>query len=269
MSRSNDDSIKNPATKFFEWNGDKGGFKWYDKTKKENVAVPYPFRFLVLDQLMTIKGYSKENESGFYSNELRDSSLKTGILSVRTKNGIEMEGTYEQVKAQLSGKGACYSKSVYIAYFDSNKKLVIGCVHFHGASIGPWIDFCKSNEIMKIGVQVKSHKEGEVGKVVFQSPVFEPLPITKETNDAALELDKQLQEYLKYYFSRNSAEVESSPIISRTEEITEVLPEDIKPLIGKDKTAKAKELKEKLQIEAAAKAEQESFIADPNNDLPF
>ncbi len=221
MSRSNDDSVRNPATKFFEWNGDKGGFKYYDKALKDQpskgiVPVPYPFRFIVLENgLMTVKGYSKENSSGLYSNEVKTKNLKTSQLTVKTKNGVEMTGTWEQVKAQLAGKGAAYSASVYIGYFDENKKLVIGNIQFHGASIGPWFDFGKSNDVMKIGIQVKSHKEGKVGSVIFQSPVFEVLPITPETNTMALELDKQLQEYLKSYFARDNSE-EATPAPTAT-----------------------------------------------------
>ena len=64
MSRSNNVELKNPATRFFEWKGETGGFRYYDKeidnedgTKGARVQVSLPFYFLVLDTLATVKGY--------------------------------------------------------------------------------------------------------------------------------------------------------------------------------------------------------------------
>ncbi len=221
MSRSNDDQILNPSKVFFEWQG-KGKFQYYDKTLKDSpskgkVEVPYPFRFIVLDQLVTIKGYSDPDQSGFYSNEITDKTLKTALLSVKTKKGLRFTGTYENVMKELGAEGAQYCKSVYIGYYDENKKLVIGNIQMHGASIGAWIEFCKSHEVMKIGVQVKSHVEAKKGTTIYQIPTFEPLPITEESNKQALELDKQLQEYLKSYFARdNSEQVAQTPVTTAT-----------------------------------------------------
>lgn len=205
MSRSNNTDIKNPATRYFEWQG-KGQFKYYDKDTKKNIEVPYPFRFIVLDQLVTIKGFCDADQSSFWSNEIRDRSLKTAQLSVKTKKGHHFTGTYEKVIKELGSQGAAYCKSVYIGYYNEDKKLVIGNLQLHGASIGAWIDFCKSNDVMKIGVQVKSHVEAKKGTTVYQVPVFEKLSITPESEAQAIALDKQLQEYLTSYFSRDIQE---------------------------------------------------------------
>lgn len=205
MSRSNNTEIINPAVKTFEWNGDAGGFRYYDKTAKLKVNVPYPFKFLVLDQLTTIGGFSDADQSGFWSNEIRDT--KKELLTVRTKNGIEMIGTYEQVKAGLSAKGADYVKSVYIAYYEADRTFNIGRILIKGAAIGPWIEFCKENKVMEIGVQVNSHTEGKKGKTIYQIPTFEKMDVSETTNNLAIEKDKELQEYLKAYFNRDNANV--------------------------------------------------------------
>ncbi len=89
MSRSNPtENLTSPCKHYFEWDADKGAFKYYDKEKKENVEVPLPFKFIVLDELNTIKGFYKEKKSSFWANEIRDT--KKDILTVRTKLGVEI-----------------------------------------------------------------------------------------------------------------------------------------------------------------------------------
>ena len=42
MSRSNNTELINPAKRFYEWNGDKGGFRYFDKQlgeKGERIEV--------------------------------------------------------------------------------------------------------------------------------------------------------------------------------------------------------------------------------------
>jgi len=230
MSRSNNTDLKSPAKKFFEWNGGDGGFRYFDKTlgeadasgkpKGANVQVPYPFRFLVLDQLTTIRGFSDADQSGFWSNEIRD--VKSDLLTVRTKKGIEMTGTYEQVKEKLGAKGADYCKSVYIAYKEGDQT-VIGNLAIKGSAIGPWIDFCKSNDVNKIGVQVDSHTAAKKGKTEYFVPVFRPISVTPETDAKAIELDKELQEYLKACLSRNGSST-ASVQVSHDEEMENAAP---------------------------------------------
>lgn len=246
MSRSNDTQIKNPSTKFFEWNGDKGGFKYYDKDKKDEpskgqIQVPFPFRFLVLDELTTIRGFSDADQCGFYSNEIRDTRKEP--LTVKNRKGFLFTGLYEQVKEKCGSKGADYAKSLYIAYYDENKKLVIGNITLKGASIGPWIEFCKENKVMEIGVQCKSMIEGKKGKTVYQMPVFEVLPVSEETNKAAIELDIELQAHLKAYFSRT--------------------PETITPEPIQEKQKAEQEQPQQKRTEVAA------TTSDDNDDLPF
>lgn len=247
MSRSNNTELKNPATRFIEWKGGDGKFQYYDKDTKANIDIPLPFRFIVLDQLTTIKGYCDADESGYWSNEIRD--LATETLVVRTKKGKHAPMLYEQVKEKLGSAGADYCKSVYIGYYDVNKKLVIGNISIKGCAIGPWIDFCKSNKVMEIGVQVKVSLEGKKGKTVFKSPVFEPLVISKESNEAALLLDKELQQYLSDYFKT-----------SKTNSVESQLENDAPPL-----TKEQEEGIKELEFER----EQMGGDNPPLDDLPF
>lgn len=251
MSRSNNTELVNPTTRFIEWKGDDGKFQYYDKEAKLNVEIPLPFCFIVLDQLTTIKGYSDADQSGFWSNEVRDLTAET--LIVRTKNEKFSPMLYEQVKEKLSSKGAQYSKSVYVGFYDENKKLVLGNINIKGCAIAPWIDFCKSTNVMEVGVKVKTMIEGKKGKTVFQSPVFEPLKISEESNLAAIELDKELQEYLTAYFK------------NAKKEVTESKSEIIESQVTKEQVNTAIH---NTQTREIAKTQVQNFT-NTDDDLPF
>ena len=46
----------NPSTKFIEWKSNDKAFEYYDKETSSKVAIPLPFKFLVLDELHAVKG---------------------------------------------------------------------------------------------------------------------------------------------------------------------------------------------------------------------
>ena len=57
MSRSNpnDNGTPNPSVRWFEWNGEQGTVRYYDKDLKQNVEVGSKFRFMLLDQLASVR----------------------------------------------------------------------------------------------------------------------------------------------------------------------------------------------------------------------
>lgn len=213
MSLSNNIEIKNPATKFFEWSGQHGHLKYFDKTKGEkkddgshkgeNVIIMLPFTFITLDTLSTIKGYSDADQSGYWANEVRDT--KKEILIVRSKKGECAKGLYADIISKREITGAKYSQSVYMAYKE-NGVLVIANVQMTGAALSAWIDFLKKNDIYKGAVSITSHTEAKKGATVYKIPNFKLIPISEETKNQAIELDKQLQEYLAKYFNKTKTE---------------------------------------------------------------
>jgi len=206
MSRSNpNEELVNPCKYWFQWDGGDGkGFKSYDKTTKKNVITPLPFKFLVLDRLTTVTGFNEPENIGYYANEIRD--IKNDILTVRSKNGIEATGTWESVKSKLGVKGASFCQSVYIMFY-VGKEPMLGNIKMSGAAIENWFGFCKENRIMEIGVQVKAANPKKKGKVEYFEPVFEVLKISDASNEAAIEIDKGLQEYLSAYLLKNKSTV--------------------------------------------------------------
>lgn len=204
MSRSNNTEINNPAKIFVEWSGSKGCLKYFDKTrgdKGEEVFIKLPFRFLVLDKLSTVKGFSDADNSGFWANEVRN--VTTDPLTVRTKKGIVWGGLYKNMNLT----GAVYCQSVYIAFYNEKGDLEIGNFQIYGAAIGPWIDFNKGKDIYKYAVSITGVTEAKKGNNTYYVPVFAgTTEIKPETEAKAIELDKELQNYMESYFKRSGSE---------------------------------------------------------------
>lgn len=226
MSRSNNTEIINPSKRFFEWVGSKGCLKYFDKSrgeKGENVFLDLPFTFLVLDRLATIKGFSDNDQSGFWSNEVRN--IKTEPFIVKTKKGEVANGLYSTL-ANVLNQGACYCQSVYIAFFDENKVLQIGNFQIHGSAIGAWIEFSKKKNIFKSAISITGASKAKKGITEYYIPVYELKDVSESTEAEAIQLDKELQEYLKTYFNRSSP----APEISQEQTVTAQQKNDIEEL---------------------------------------
>lgn len=205
MSRSNP-QLKNPAKRFIQWRGgeEKGGvLEYYDKQDEQTVDVPIPFTFLVLDELNTISGFSDRDKSSYWSNEVRN--LQTDELIVKTSAGTKARGVYADLD-DVKSKGAKYAKSVYIAFKDETGELVIGNIKIMGAALTAWIEFQKKWNVNDIAVKLAGVKKAKKGSTIYFIPVFEALEVTEATNQAALELDKELQSFLNSYLNRKPEE---------------------------------------------------------------
>jgi hypothetical protein len=129
-------------------------------------------------------------------------STKTEPLTVRNKKGAIMTALYANLGPVLR-LGACYSQSVYIAYFDENKELSIGNISIHGSAIGSWIDFCKGKDIYSNAIEVSGSTSAKKGATKYFVPVFKMKEVSPETENKAKDLDKQLQKYFSIYFNRD------------------------------------------------------------------
>ena len=208
MSRSNPvDEVKNPSKRFYEWNGSRGCFSYYDKKEEKNIDVKAPFTFLVLDQLSTVKGWNDSSESGIYSNEVRN--LKKEILTVKAfKGGQIAQGFYSEIKDRVKAEGGKFTSSIYIAVKNPESgELEIANLQLSGAAVNGWMDFKKDAESLYDGaVTVSDFTEGKKGSITFKVPVFKMIKVSPTTDAAAKELDKTLQSYFKVYFSDKDLE---------------------------------------------------------------
>jgi hypothetical protein len=221
MSRSNPNSeLSSPCQKWFKWKGSDGALCYYDKEQKTDVEIPTPFTFIYLDQLHTIKGFSESDKEGIYSNEVRD--LKTQPIIMKIGKHEHTRGFYADIKDKAKSKGGKYCQSVYIAFKDGDN-LAIGNISFMGSSLSGgthvigkgkeaqeipvdgWLEFAKGKQndlTSKAVVMDKDERICSKGATKFYSPKFKFTEIKESTNAQAIELDKQLQEYLGQYLSK-------------------------------------------------------------------
>lgn len=204
MSRSTNEKLVNPCAKFLQWKD--GTFQYWDKESSKNVEIKIPITFLVLDTLNTIKGYSDVDQSGFWSNEVRDTSKE--VITVYTKKGLKAKGLYSEVKANPICTGAKYCQSVYIALLENNT-LSLCNIQMLGAAVSSWIDFTKENDLYKGAIEVKSFIEAKKGATKYKVPTFTTVEVSNTINEEAKKLDQILQEYLSAYF-KNSEVAETS-----------------------------------------------------------
>ncbi len=212
MSRSNPHvNAPNPASRWFEWNGEHGKVRYYDKDAKANIDVPLPFSFLLLDEVASVRGWHDASESGIYSNEVKDT--RTDTLVVKSfKGGTLAEGLYKDIKDRVNTLGGSFVANCYIAFKD-NGMLSIGSLRFKGSALGAWMEFRKANRsgLFESAVNIVAFKEGKKGRIVFRVPTFELKAVSADTNTIAMDLDKELQTWLTGYFGRRTTDQTEAP----------------------------------------------------------
>jgi hypothetical protein len=218
MSRSNPTTNNSHVcTRWFDWDGAQGGIRYYDREKKERIGVPFPFSFMLLDKLATIKGFHDASDSGIFSNEVKDTTRDPFV--VKAHNGpVLATGLYRDIRDKIVAVGGVFNANLYIAY-KSDGKMEIGSLMFKGAGLNAWVEFENKHrkEIWEKAIKITGCEEGKKGKVIFQSPTFALQEISKEANEAATKLDQKLQQYLTAYLGRNVREQVAAPAAAQDE----------------------------------------------------
>lgn len=195
----------NPATKFIDWKSNDKQFSYYDKENKVQVPIPLPFKFLALDEMHTIKGWSDSCQSAIFSNEVKYISKE--IMTVKPFKGNEIaKGLYSDIKEKIKAAGAHYVKSIYIMLEDGS----LANLQLKGASCQAWGDFTKKNRtrLPDEWVSIKKSEEGKKGAVKFYTPIFEfDKSLSENEMDQADEAFRILETYLKAYL------VKAEPVI--------------------------------------------------------
>jgi hypothetical protein len=196
----------NPATKFINWKSNDKCFSYYDKENQTNVSIPLPFKFLVLDELHTIKGWNDASSSSIYSNEVKFISKET--LTVKPFKGNEIaKGFYKDIKEKIVAAGGHYTKSIYIMLEDG----LLANIQLKGSAVQKWGDFTQKtrNKLPDEWVQVAKAIEGKKGAVKFWTPEFSFLQSLSESEmDLADEAFNTLETYLKSYLIKSDVIIE-------------------------------------------------------------
>ena len=171
MSRRSEvaSSYEKPAEMYLEWKSDDKSFSYYDKSQGKNITVD-PGKFLFLMDRSTIKGWSEADQSGIYSNEVKN--LSTDDLNVRTFSGKAIaSGKYADIKEAIAKAGGTFTKSIYAMMEDGT----IINFQLRGVSLRQWMDFTAKSRrrLPDEWITIASVEEGKKGRVTFSFPNFE------------------------------------------------------------------------------------------------
>lgn len=238
MSRSNphDNGAPNPAVRWFEWNGEAGTIRYYDKDEKKNVEVGSDFRFMLLDELGSVRGWHEASESGIYSNEVKD-TRRDALVVKAFKGGTLVEGIYKDIKDRVHAVGGQFVANCYIAFkSDESNELAIGSIRFKGAALAAWMEFRKNNRsaLYKKAIRISGYTEGKKGRVIFRVPVLSVSELSAESNNQAVALDAELQEFLTGYFARTTREQVDRPPQHEPEHVEQSHREPVNELMDDD-----------------------------------
>lgn len=213
----------NPAQRFLTWKSNEKTFSYYDKEiaeslkgqpeeeikKKANVLVPLPFKFLVLDELSSVKGWSDSLSGQIVSNEVKFISKETITAKCYHKNGkgektsTEIaKGLYKDIKEKVNSAGAKYHRSVYVMLEDGT----LANIQMKGACVQKWGEFTQrsKNRLPEEWIIVEKHLDGKKGAVKFTTPEFKFWRSTndEEAQSADLCFDT-LEAFLKTYLAKS------------------------------------------------------------------
>lgn len=190
----------NPATKFIEWKSNDKCFNYYDKEAQKNVEIPLPFKFLVLDELHTIKGWNDASSSNIYSNEVKFISKE--VMTVKPFKGNEIaKGYYKDIKDKVVAAGGHYTKSIYVMLEDGS----LANISLKGSGVQKWGDFTQKtrNRLADEWVIVAKADDGKKGAVKFSTPSFSfANSISDQEANMADEAFNILESYLKTYLAK-------------------------------------------------------------------
>ena len=190
----------NPSQKFIEWKSNDKAFSFYDKETKENVSIPLPFKFLVLDELHTVKGWNDASSSQINSNEVKFISRDEMVVKPFKGNEIA-KGLYKDIKEKIKAAGGHYVKSVYCMLEDGS----IANLQLKGAACQSYGDFTAKtrSRLTDEWVVVDKAIDGKKGAVKYTTPGFAfDKSLSESEADLADEAYNTLEAYLKTYLTK-------------------------------------------------------------------
>jgi hypothetical protein len=202
----------NPSTKFIEWKSNDKCFSFYDRETSANVSISLPFKFLVLDELHTVKGWNDASSSQINSNEVK--FISRDEMTVKPFKGNEIaKGLYKDIKEKIKAAGGHYVKSVYCMLEDGS----IANLQLKGAACQSYGDFTAKtrSRLTDEWVVVAKAIDGKKGAVKYTTPGFAfDKSLSESESDLADEAFNTLEAYLKTYLTK--AEPINNEVVEET-----------------------------------------------------
>lgn len=199
---------KDPAQCVLEWKAKDGVFRMHDRTTKETKILGDKLPFLVLDELISIRGVTKMGKEPIYSNEIRD--LRLEELTIKTYSFVDGEkiekvvgkGFWEEVRPPKEGRktdaidyGQKYCQVIYCAFWDGEIKF--GKIELTGMAVQAWIEFKKAFSSQPKGVICDGVKTATSPHGSFFVPNFLPREISQDTADKAAGFKAELHKHFQ------------------------------------------------------------------------
>jgi hypothetical protein len=218
MSLSQPRNTSNPVKKFLQWKATENVLSYYDKEQETSVLVDLPVSFILLDTLSTIRGRSTELKGNIVANEVRNISKDELAVFCYSKDsrGIKKKveiakGVYKEIKETVKSKGGTFCVSAYVALINEDK-LELANIAFTTSSLIPYIE-ARCEDDGKIITISKNDNLLKNGGIKYYSPtISKGEKASTKLLKEAIELDKELQEYLKNYFSYNELSKEATDL---------------------------------------------------------
>ena len=209
-------SNPNPAKKFLEWSSERKCFEYYDKEAKVKKQVQLPLKIQFLEDFHTVKGFSDNEQTGIYSNEVKFTS--TEELTVKTFGGTEIaKGLYNDIRLKIIDAGGKYHKSIYALL---NGELVNFQVK--GSVVSAFSLFANGDKKLKITghsqrfeshfIEINDFENLKKGATKYTVPNF-TIGDAYKPND--LEVAKDAYSIISEYFNSKTA---TEDVVEETEE---------------------------------------------------
>jgi len=183
-----------PVSRYIEWKGGSGKFRYWDKEKESEVFIEGPIYIVVLDELSCITGFDVDKGKGIFSNEvhnLNEEQLVVGYMG----GGSIANGLYKEIKGSFPA-GAKYAKSVYAALIDpDSSELELVNFKLYGSSVGPWIE-AKIGDEGNVIVLTCDPVQQTKGATKYYQPLVKKSKRREDILARCVDMDKDLQLYL-------------------------------------------------------------------------
>lgn len=210
---------KSPATKYIQFSGRRvidneeegeftkptdGKFYYYDKKEEKNIPIEDMPPFIVLDgygfnsNLFSFSGWIDSYKAYCWSNEVRSHEDKMVVRLFDKSKTKLAEGTYTDIAKEVKDLGGKYTKCLYIMLAGTKEICHLKC---SGGSLSSWLEIdSEEQKFQERYVIVKDIVKGKKGATKFWKCEFDfGSKFSDEDLANAIELDKQLQEYLDGY----------------------------------------------------------------------
>ena len=217
--------ISNPAQRTYKWKNEKfdrktktvtreAGWYYWDKSvgeEGEEVKLESPIRFIWLETMQSVSGYSKKEESGIYSNEVPgtpDAVKEYGKQELFVKIGTEViaSGSWKEISEEVKGNGGKYTLAVYGIMMGENEQFEIVRFLFAGSSRDPWMKVGDRQKLLTNAIIITNEYkevEMETGET-YQSPTLRLEKLTELEKTTADELYPMVREFFKFQFDEES-----------------------------------------------------------------